>query len=68
MLHNFLLGKWGGSRALYDVCARKFAVARRCGSGDADYGGVDDGRVGEEDSFEFWGCDLETADFDEFLS
>lgn len=34
---------------------------------DADYGCVDDVRVVEKYIFEFWWCDLKTADFDEFL-
>ena len=34
---------------------------------DADDARVRDGRVGEEDGFEFGGGDLEAGDLDEFL-
>lgn len=47
------------------VCSGVFLGAE--GGLDADDARVGDGRVGEEDGFEFGGSDLEAGDLDEFL-
>ena len=52
-------------RVEQDVRAGVFLGAK--GVLHADDAGVGDGRVGEEDSFELGGSDLEAGDFDQFL-
>jgi len=54
----------GRGRVAHDVGARNFAGGV---AGDADYGDVFDGWVRDQDTLEFGGCDLEAANFDEFL-
>lgn len=48
------------------VCSGAFLRAE--GGLDADDARVGDGRMGEEDGFQFGGGDLEAGDLDEFLS
>lgn len=64
LLHILFAWDLGCGIPALDVCAGEF-VALANGIGDADDCCVDDLRVGEEEAFEFGGCDLEAADFDE---